>query len=190
MRSRYQIRESRQAHFVTATIVEWLPVFTTAACCDILVDALKYCRAHKGLLVHAWVIMDNHFHAVVAGPDLAATLGNLKKFTSRRLLAQIEQEGRGWLVQQLAFFRAPHKLHSTYQVWQEGVHPKALPTDEILLQKIDYIHRNPVQRGWVYVPEDWRYSSAHQWRAGATPVMRSDPWRDFGPQDARPESGA
>src|SRR4051812_31243040 len=122
MRSRYQIREAHAAHFVTSTIVEWLPVFTTAACCDIVVEALKYCREHKGLLVHAWVIMDNHFHAVVAGPELAATLGNLKKFTSRRLLAQIEQEGRGWLVQQLGFFRAAHKTHSMHQVWQGGGH--------------------------------------------------------------------
>jgi hypothetical protein len=66
MRSRYQIREAHAAHFVTSTIVEWLPVFTTGACCDILVEAMKYCREHKGLLVHAGVIMDNHFHAEVA----------------------------------------------------------------------------------------------------------------------------
>jgi putative transposase len=93
------------------------------------------------------------------------------------LLAQIEQEGRGWLVQQLGFFRTAHKTHSTHQVWQEGVHRQTLPTDEILQQKVDYIHRNPVLRGMVAPPEDWRYSSAHEWREGATPVMRCDPWR-------------
>lgn len=177
MRSRYQIREDYAAHFVTSTIVEWLPVFTMGACCDIVVEAMKYCREHKGLLVHAWLIMENHFHAIVAGPELASTIGNLKKFTSRRLLAQIEAEGRRWLVQQLGFFRAAHKTHSMHQVWQEGIHPQALPTDEILQQKIDYIHRNPVERGLVATPEDWRYSSAHEWREGAMPVMRCDPWR-------------
>ncbi len=53
MRSRYRVHEPDRAHFVTATIVEWLPVFTTAACCDILVRSLEHCRQHKGLRVYA-----------------------------------------------------------------------------------------------------------------------------------------
>jgi hypothetical protein len=56
MRSRYRINIDNTAHFITSTIVEWLPVFTTAACCDIIVRSLEYCRRHKGLRIHAWVI--------------------------------------------------------------------------------------------------------------------------------------
>src|SRR5437762_3375734 len=52
-RSRYQVREPRAAHFITSSIVEWLPVFTTQARCDLLVESLAHCRAHKGLLIHA-----------------------------------------------------------------------------------------------------------------------------------------
>jgi hypothetical protein len=48
MRSRYAIREPYGTYFVTSTIVEWLPVFTTAACCEILVKSLLHCREHKG----------------------------------------------------------------------------------------------------------------------------------------------
>src|SRR5436305_11700103 len=70
MRSRYRIREPDCAHFVTATIVEWLPVFTTAACCDILVRSLAFSREHKHLRIHAWVILDSHFHAILSAPDL------------------------------------------------------------------------------------------------------------------------
>jgi hypothetical protein len=44
MRSRYTVRESEQAHFITSTIVDWLPVFQTAACCDILAGSLEFCR--------------------------------------------------------------------------------------------------------------------------------------------------
>jgi len=69
MRSRSRIHEPGHAPFVTATIVEWLPIFTTAACCDILVRSLDHCRAQKGLKIHAWVILDNHFHAILAAPD-------------------------------------------------------------------------------------------------------------------------
>ncbi len=54
MRSRYRIREAEGTYFVTSTIVEWLPIFTTAACCDILVNSLLHCREHKSLRIHAW----------------------------------------------------------------------------------------------------------------------------------------
>src|SRR4051812_18259634 len=106
---RYQIREPSAAHFITATIVEWLPIFTTSGCCEVVAESLRYCQQQKGLLIHAWVIMDNHIHAVVAGPELSATLGNPKKFTAKRLLAQIETEGRKWLLNDLHFFRGAGK---------------------------------------------------------------------------------
>jgi len=178
MRSRYKVCELQAAHFVTSTIVEWLPVFTTSECCDILVDSPAFCRANKGLLIHAWVIMDNHFHAVVSEPELSATLRDFKKFTARQLLKQIRAERRAWLLNQLEFYRLPTKIHSDHQVWQEGSHPQALLTDEMLEQKIGYIHQNPVARGWVVNPEDWRYSSAHEWRTDAPkPLLACDPWR-------------
>jgi REP element-mobilizing transposase RayT len=63
--SRYLVREKYQAHFVTSTIVDWLPVFTTSDCCDIVTEAFDFCRKHKELKLYGWVIMPNHFHAVV-----------------------------------------------------------------------------------------------------------------------------
>ena len=86
MRSRYRIHETHVAHFVTGTIVAWLPVFTTAARCDILVESLAYCREHKGLRIHAWVILDNHFHALLSAPDFSRTLADLKRHTAQRLM--------------------------------------------------------------------------------------------------------
>src|SRR5208282_5945626 len=100
MRSRYRIHEPEAPHFITATVVEWLPVFTTAACCDILVRALEHCRAHKELRVHSWVILDNHFHAIVAGRALAETIRDWKRYTARVLLQQLREERREWLLNQ------------------------------------------------------------------------------------------
>ena len=82
-----------------------------------------------------------------------------------------------WLVNQLAYFRAVQKRESRHQVWQEGFHPQAIVSDEMMLQKLEYLHNNPVARGWVVAPEDGRYSSAHEWMPGGTPVLRCDPWR-------------
>ena len=92
MRSRYAIRNPEGTYFVTSTIIEWLPVFTTVACCDIVVQSLLHCRERKGLKIYAWAILDNHFHAILSAPDLASTLTDFKRFTARALLAQIKEE--------------------------------------------------------------------------------------------------
>jgi REP element-mobilizing transposase RayT len=177
MRSRYRINTPQLAHFVTSTIVEWLPIFTSGASCDILVRSLLYCREHKGLKIYAWVILENHFHAILAAPDLPRTLADLKKFTAREILTQLEIERREWLLNQLRYFRAKHKTTSEHQVWQEGIHPQSIPSDQIISQKLEYLHNNPVKRGLVAAPEHWRYSSAHEWLPGAEPAFRCDDWR-------------
>jgi len=176
MRSRYRVGDPDHAHFVTATVVGWLPVFTTAACCDILVRSLAYCRQHKGLKIYGWVILDNHFHAVLAAPELSNVLRDLKSFTAKQILQQIQDEGRDWLFQQLRFQRLAHKTQD-HQVWQEGSHPQAILSDEMMLQKLDYLHNNPIQRGWVVAPEHWRFSSAHAWLGEGEPLLPCDDWR-------------
>jgi putative transposase len=176
MRSRYRVHHPDHAHFVTCTIVEWVPVFTSSACCDILVKSLQHCRQHKTLKIYAWVILENHFHAILAAPDLSSVLRDLKSFTAAQILEQLPKEGRDWLLNQLHYYRSAHKP-GTYQVWQEGSHPQAIMDDVTMLQKLEYLHHNPVKRGWVVAPEHWRYSSAHEWLAGAELMLRCDQWR-------------
>jgi REP element-mobilizing transposase RayT len=177
MRSRYRILERDHSHFITSTTVAWLPIFTSAARCDILVDAFEYCRQHKELKLYAWVILDTHFHAIVAAPELVRVLADLKRHTARRLVEQLEAERCDWLLRQLRYERAPNKTESQHQVWQEGSHPQAIMSDEMVLQKLEYLHNNPVKRGLVASPEHWCYSSAHEWLAGATIALRCDAWR-------------
>jgi len=167
MRTRYKVNEPHQTHFITSTIVAWLPVFTTCVYCDILVRSLAYCRAHKGLEIYGWVILDNHFHAVAAAPDLTRTIADFKKFTARSILAQLEKDGCAWLLNQFAYFRLAHKSASDHQVWQEGFHPQVITSDSMMLQKLEYLHNNPVKRGLVGLPEHWKYSSAHEGLPGA-----------------------
>jgi REP element-mobilizing transposase RayT len=189
VRSRYLVREEYQAHFVTSTIVDWLPVFTTSDCCDIVTEAFDYCRKHKELKLYGWVIMPNHFHAVVQATELSRVMADLKKFTARRLIEQLEIERKEWLLKILRDFRLPHKHESTYQVWQEGFHPQALYSDETISQKLQYLQNNPVRAGFVAAPEHWRYSSAHEWCDGAIPVMRCDDWRQMRGEERNRVSG-
>jgi len=134
MRSRYRVHDSTLAHFVTGTIVEWLPVFTSAALCDILVESLRYCREHKGLRISAWVILDNHFHAILTAPDLSRVVMDFKKFTARQIIETLRAERREWLLNQLSYYCAAHKQASEHQVWQEGSHPQAIRSDTMMMQ--------------------------------------------------------
>ncbi len=176
MRSRYRVHDPNAAHFITSTIVEWIPVFAASARCDLLVEALQYSQQHKGLQVFGWIIMPNHFHAIVLAPDLSGVIADVKKFTARRILEQLAETKCDWLLNQFAYYKAAHKS-STHQVWQEGFHPQAITGDEMMLQKLEYLHNNPVRAGFVASPEHWRYSSAHEWMPGAFPVLRCDDWR-------------
>ena len=176
MRSRYRVHDPHAAHFVTSTIVEWIPLFASSARCDLLVDTFKFCQQHKGLKIHGWVIMPHHFHAIFSAPDLSGVVADIRKFAARSILQQLEETHSEWLLKQFRFLKAGHKQGS-HQVWQEGFHPQAIIGDEMMLQKLDYLHNNPVRSGLVVSPEHWRYSSAHEWMPGGFPLLRCDDWR-------------
>ncbi len=59
-----------------------------------------------------------------------------------------------------------------YQCREEGSHPQLIPNEEVLRQKLDYIHENPVKRGYVDDPLHWRNSSARNYAGlpGVIPV--------------------
>ncbi len=63
----------------------------------------------------------------------------------------------------MAFYKKVHKTTATYQIWQEGIQPKLMQTDAMMISKIKYIHENPVKRGYVDAAVHWRYSSARDY---------------------------
>jgi putative transposase len=163
MRSRYKIAELEAPHFITCTIVGWLPVFTRARYLDIITSSLNFCRQQKGLRLHAYVILDNHLHLLVSSDNLSPVIRDFKRHNAKEILAVARQEDKQWLLKQFEFFKSAHKGDSQHQVWQEGFHPQAITTEDMLRQKLEYIHYNPVRIGLVDRPEDWRYSSARNY---------------------------
>jgi REP element-mobilizing transposase RayT len=61
----YQIKEQDQLYFITLQVVDWVDVFTRQVYRDIVIENLKYCQEHKGLVIYAYVIMSNHIHLLV-----------------------------------------------------------------------------------------------------------------------------
>lgn len=162
----YKIRDKEAIHFITFAVVEWVDVFTRKAYRDIVVDSLRHCQEQKGLLLHAWVIMSNHIHLLASAKEnnLSDILRDFKKFTSKQIIATIqsnEHESRkDWMFQLFEQQGEANSRNKTYQFWRQENHPKECYSPEFTVQKLNYIHNNPVEAALVDKPEDYIYSSA------------------------------
>ena len=104
--------------------------------------------------------VDNHFHLITSGKNLSNIISSIKRHTAKEIIKQLKIDKKEWLLNQLNYYKKKYKKESEYQVWQEGFHPQFISSNEMLNQKITYIHYNPVKRGYVNNPEHWKYSSA------------------------------
>ncbi len=169
MSSRYKVRDQEGLFFVTFTIIGWVDLFTRQTYRDCVIDALQYCIRHKGLQVHAYVIMSSHIHAIIsaeAGHELSSIIRDFKKYTSKsfiRLIKEIPESRREWLLNKFRYEAQKTRRGKDYIVWREGYHAKQIETNEFLDQKLTYIHQNPVEADIVSRPEDYIYSSARNY---------------------------
>jgi putative transposase len=176
-RTRYRIFEDGYPYFVTCTIVGWLPVFTRPEAVQIVFDSWNFLKTDRDFQLYGYVVLENHLHFIASGPELANAIKSFKMFTARHIVDLLEAHKAKVLLRQLRMHKLPHKSKSEYQVWQEGSKPKQIANDEMMLQKLEYIHNNPVNRGYVDEAEHWRYSSARDYagRPGLIAVITD--WR-------------
>ncbi|GAA4306816.1 REP-associated tyrosine transposase [Nibribacter koreensis] len=168
----YKIRDQQKLYFVSFATVNWIDVFTRRAYKDIFVESLHYCIKNKGLEVYAWCLMSNHAHLIIGsqGENLEHILRDLKRHTSKEItkaIASNPQESRKswmlWLFER-AGQRNPNNTH--FQFWQQQNHPIELSSNEMIEQRLEYVHQNPVLAGWVEEPEHYLYSSAKDYASG------------------------
>jgi len=93
------------------------------------------------------------------------------------LIRYFEQYKVEKILKQFEFYKKNHKTDRTYQVWEEGNHPQLIQNNEMLIQKLDYIHQNPVKRGYVDKPEHWRYSSARNYAGECSLIELFMKWK-------------
>lgn len=173
-RTRYRIFETEYPYFLTCTIVGWLPVFTRSEAVNIVLDSWRFLQTERDLKLFGYVIMENHLHFVASVPDLNKVLKDFKSYTARQIIDLLENRSAKVILRQLKAHKLSHKQQSTYQLWQEGSQPKQVYNDEVMRQKLDYMHYNPVKRGYVDELEHWRYSSARNYadREGLIEVIK------------------
>jgi REP element-mobilizing transposase RayT len=166
MATRYRFGESQNPHFVTTSVINWVDALSRPLYKDIIIDSLKYCIKNKDLIVHAWVIMNNHIHLVISAKNatpLADIMRDFKKHTAKELLEVIDTPGesrRSWMMWLFSAAGKNNSNNDRYQFWQQDNHPVMLTNGAEMQQKIDYIHDNPVRAGIVYKAEEYKYSSA------------------------------
>ena len=162
-RTRYRIFEHEPPYFLTCTIVGWLAVFTRPDAVQIIFDSWRFLSKEKGFRIFGYVVLENHLHLIASAPDLAGAMKSFKMYTARQIVDLTERHGAKVLLKQLRALKLRHKTASEYQVWEEGSKPKQITGDEMMLQKLEYMHNNPVKRGYVDDPVHWRYTSARNY---------------------------
>lgn len=167
----YKINDQTKAHFITATVVDWVDVFSRKAYRDIVIASLSFCIKNKGMILYGYVIMSNHIHLIVQSNEgkLSDLIRDFKKFTAKSILETIENEPesrRDWMLKKFEFACKSHSRNEKYQFWQYGNHPEEIYTEKFLWQKLDYIHLNPVRAGIVEKASHYLYSSASNYVYG------------------------
>ncbi len=176
MRSTYKIYNPEGVYFITSTIVNWLPVFTSGPYYQILIDSIKFSQLEKELKLYAYVFLEDHFHLIVSAEKLSNVIGSIKGYTAKEIIRKLKDDKNEKLLEKFRKAKLSYKTKNEFQIWQESFHPQELLTENIIRQKVDYIHMNPVRRGLVKEPEDWKYSSAGFVTNGAEGILHLNGW--------------
>ena len=176
MSDKYKITDNEKAYFVTMIIVGWIDVFTRKEQKLLIIDSLKYCQQNKGLVIFAFCLMPSHLHIICKADDgfppagragnLSNILRDLKTFTSKKIVRQIQDEPesrREWILEYFSNACKHLEREQKYKVWQDGNQAKEIFSNKFLYEKLNYIHQNPVQDLIVENPEDYLFSSARNY---------------------------
>jgi putative transposase len=134
---RFAPQETR-TYFVTAVTVERRSLFQVTATAELLQQTILDYRSQGKFLLHALVIMPDHFHALITpAPDVS-----LEK------AVQFVKGGFSF------------RLKSKHDVWTRSFNESQISTEEKFINCVRYIEENPVRRGLVLTPQAYPFSSA------------------------------
>ena len=180
MSRKYKFGDKTGAYFISFATVYWIDVFTRDVYFQNIVESLDYCRKNKGMEIYGYCIMPSHIHLIFRSEngDPSGIIRDFKGFTSRKMLKTIEenqQESRKkWM---LWMFERAGKKNSNVknrQFWQQNNKPIEIWSLKVFEQKLNYIHNNPLETGFVSNPVDWKYSSARNYSDDDQTVLEID----------------
>jgi REP element-mobilizing transposase RayT len=168
-------------YFLTATVLGWRHIFVEEAYAHIVLGSLDWHRRQGRWKLYAYVLMPNHLHAIVKPEGkwtVSGVLQSFGSFTAHAILALLQDDGDEDLLAFLAM-RRDKDASKKHQVWQ-AIQAQNVYSTEYLREKLDYLHNNPVAKGWHLAADraDYPYSSAAYYECGRPLVVEVD---DVGP---------
>jgi putative transposase len=159
----FQVSRDSQALFMTIVAKDRLPVFRTNAIKIIVCQAIDEARNSGEFLIFAYVIMLDHIHLLTDCPTKSAdVLRYLKGITGRRVIDYLKENN---YASSLAKLRHNEwKRNHDYSLWQQEKNVLSIFSENVFMQKVNYIHLNPVRAGLVERATDYRWSSARIWQ--------------------------
>jgi len=159
--------EREQTYFCTFTCVDWLHLFATVDLYDEIYKWFNILVGQRHQIV-AFVIMPNHLHALIhlsQGEDSINTiLANAKRFMAYEIVKRLEKDGREDILSILAsrVTAEEKKRKKKHRVFEVSSDIKPCYTEKFLLQKLEYIHANPISGKWhlAEIAEEYKHSSA------------------------------
>ena len=153
-----RFQHSGQSHFVTFCCYHRRPLLSTDEIRRIFESALERVRRSYRLCVYGYVIMPEHGHLLLSEPQqgtLADALKSLKQGISRRWIGKLPLKPKAGLSGPPGHF------------WQKRYYDFNIRNYAQFVEKLRYVHRNPVKRGLCDRPEEWPWSSFRHYASGA-----------------------
>ena len=159
----HTISRDTPALYLTSVAKDRLPVFRTEALALVACAALHEARTSGGFSIYAYVIMPDHLHAITdSALKPSKVLQYMNGIISRRVIDHLKAGGHNASLQKLR--RDSGTRGHKYSLWEH--HSNVLPifSEDMLMQKVNYIHQNPVRAALVEQVPEYRWSSARIWK--------------------------
>lgn len=155
-------------YFVTFTCAEWIPLFHITNSYDLVYDWFNTLKKQQHCDVIAYVIIPNHLHAILhfqqPGFNLNVIISNAKRFMAYEIINRLQTTGNSAMLEKLSqlLTEREKKKGQLHKVFKDSFDAKAIITQAFLLQKINYIHNNPVSGKWMLAKDftEYKHSSA------------------------------
>ena len=149
------------SYFFTSVAHDRLPIFQTDKLKQIICKALDEARRSAGFLIFAYVIMPDHYHILTdCMREPSETLRYLNGISAKRILDHLKANALKSL-EKLKMWEK--KRGYRYSVWEHHADTFLVTSESTFMQKVDYIHQNPVKAGLVEHPDNYLYSSSRIW---------------------------
>jgi REP element-mobilizing transposase RayT len=163
----YLISRTTPVYYLTSVTHNRLPIFRTDKVKEVVCKALDEARKSGGFLIFAYVVMPDHLHLLTdnARPT-TDTLRYTNGIAAKRVIDYLKENNFESCLAKLRIqVRDREHKHSVFQH-----HPNAFEIygEDKMMEKVNYIHLNPVRAKLVKIPDDYRFSSSRQWRGKET----------------------